>query len=63
MKTTMGQIIYNAVDWMSVKLCGLSTPFLFISGTKITTVFGVLVMLSTLAYNGIKIVKELKNKQ
>jgi hypothetical protein len=59
----MGQIIYNAVDWMSIKLCGISTPFLFISGAKVTTYLGVVVMLSTLLYNGIRIYKEIKNKK
>jgi hypothetical protein len=67
----MGQIIYNAVDWVSVKLCGISTPFLFITDLKINTWFGdikvttwlgVAVMVSTLIYNGIRIYKELKNK-
>lgn len=55
--------ITNSIDWMSVKLCGISTPFLFINATKLTTILGIIVMLSTLAYNGIRIYKELKAKK
>jgi H+/gluconate symporter-like permease len=50
----------DSIDWTSVKLCGISTPFLFINATKITTVLGIIAVASTIIYNGIRIYKELK---
>lgn len=56
MKTT----IINAIDWLSVKLAGISLPFLLISWNALLAWLGAAVMISTLIYNGIRIYKELK---
>jgi hypothetical protein len=58
----MKTVIANAIDWLSVKLCGVSTTFLFITGDKALKWLGIAVMVSTVFYNGIRIYKELKSK-
>jgi hypothetical protein len=54
--------IYHSIDWLSIKLTGVAIPFLFITGSDVLRLLGYAVMLSTLIYNGIRIYKELKNK-
>lgn len=54
--------ILQAIDWTSAKLTGASTLFLFINSSSLTVYLGIVVMLSTLVYNGIRIYKEIKNK-
>lgn len=53
--------IKNAVDWTSVKLNGVSLLGLF-TGSEILIFFSCLTTASTFLYNGIRIYKELKNK-
>lgn len=54
--------IYNAIDWMSVKL---NAPCLlgFISGNSFLVGLAAFASISTILYNGIRIYKELKNKK
>jgi hypothetical protein len=71
---SIGEIVWNAIDWTSMKLTGVSVPFLMINYgkvtfgflsidlSKITAVLGFAVLVSTLLYNAIRIYKELKNK-
>ena len=51
-----------AIDWLSVKLTTLAIPFLFL-GSGVVQTLGVVVMLSTFAYNVIRIYKEVKKKK
>lgn len=57
------KIIYSAIDWTSVKLCGISTTPLFINVNPIIKWLSALAILSTVVYNSVKIYKELKTKQ
>lgn len=54
-------IIYNAIDWTSVKLSIFPLLGIFAGSTLLQVLSGIGV-LSTVIYNGIRIYKELKNK-
>jgi len=54
--------IFGAIDWLSVKFTTITIPFLFI-GNGLMQGLGITVMLSTLAYNLIRIYKEIKRKK
>jgi hypothetical protein len=59
----MKQVIFNAIDWVSVKLTGISLPFLFFTPGELTKWLGVIALCSTIVYNTVRIVKELLNKK
>jgi hypothetical protein len=60
---TKMQLIFSAIDGMSIKLTGACLPLLFINKDHpVIVALGVAVFVSTLAYNLIRIYKELKNK-
>ena len=52
----------SAIDWVSFKLNLLVLPVLFL-GNPVLVWMGYLATLSTILYNGIRIYKELKNKE
>ena len=54
--------IYAAVDGASIKLNLLVLPVIFLNN-PVLVYMGYLATLSTILYNGIRIYKELKNKE
>jgi hypothetical protein len=58
----MKSLIAHAIDWNSVKLCGVSTLG-FITGSHVLAILSGAAVLSTIVYNGIRIYKEFKNKK
>lgn len=59
----MSHIILSAIDWTSVKLTGASFPFLLLVNPNIGAWLGIVMLCTTIIYNGIRIYKELKNKK
>lgn len=54
--------IYDSIDWLSVKLNTPGAVMLFITVGDVIKILGAASIASTLIYNGIRIYKELKNK-
>lgn len=67
MNYNLWQMIYQSIDWASLKITGgvASGGFLLgaVTGNGFITGLTVIVLCSTLLYNIIRIVKELKNKK
>jgi hypothetical protein len=57
----MKNIIYNTIDWVSIKLNAICLIG-FVSGDNLVTGLTVIATLSTITYNFLKIHKTLKNK-
>lgn len=57
----MRQVYLNAIDWMSVKLNAVCLLGFLTDDGLITALTG-LATVTTIAYNGIRIYKEIKNK-
>lgn len=53
----MKQVIIKSIDWLSVKLGGASTTLAFITANPLAAWIGVLAGLSTLVYNGFRIIQ------
>ncbi len=53
----------SSIDWLSMKLTGLSVAICAITGGKVMFVLGMISVGSTIIYNCIRIYKELKNKK
>lgn len=52
----------TAIDWVSMKLTGISVVFALITGGSLMTVLALIATGSTIVYNIIRIYKEVKNK-
>lgn len=59
---TIWQMMGHSIDWLSVKLNVLSVTILAITGSELATIFAIIATATTIAYNGIRIYKELKKK-
>jgi hypothetical protein len=57
----MRQVYLNAIDWMSVKLNAVCLLGFLTNDGLITALTGI-ATITTIAYNGIKIYKEIKTK-
>jgi hypothetical protein len=54
--------VLHAIDKVSITLMGFSIPPLFVDPTPFTAWLGGIAIVTTIVYNAIRIVKELKNK-
>lgn len=54
--------ISTAIDWLSIKLTGVTVVLVAITGGSLLTILGVVSVVSTIVYNAIRIYKEIKNK-
>lgn len=63
MRSQMQHIIFESIDWMSIKLTGASLPFLLLINPNIGATLAIIMFSTTIIYNGIRIFKELKNKK
>lgn len=54
--------LLHAIDKVSVTLMGFSLPPLFVDPTPVTAWLGGIAIVTTIIYNTIRIVKEVKNK-
>ena len=52
----------TAIDWLSVKLTGITVVLIAATGGWALTILGMLSVVSTIAYNAIRIYKELKKQ-
>lgn len=57
------KVILHAIDWTSIKLGGFSSIFLIIHVSSMLSVLSSIAVVSTIIYNGIRIYKEIRNKQ
>lgn len=53
----------TAIDWLSIKLMGISIALAVINWSKFTGILSMIALASTIIYNGIRIYKEFKNKE
>jgi energy-converting hydrogenase Eha subunit E len=53
----------HIIDWTSVKLCGISVFLTVITWNQVMGFLSIIAVVSTIAYNAIRIYKELKKKK
>lgn len=53
----------DVIDWLSIKLTGISVTLAFISGNQLVLWFSTVSIATTIIYNLIRIIKEIKNKK
>jgi large-conductance mechanosensitive channel len=55
--------LFEAVDWFSIKITGVSITLALITWNQFLGILSGVALISTIVYNVIKIIKEVKRKQ
>lgn len=53
----------TAIDWLSVKLTGITVAFAVITGSTILSIMAGIATATTIVYNVIRIIKEFKKQK